>query len=94
MRRLGTDTLITWVCAALAIAFPAYWIAAGIDSYVLILVGWSSAAVGAVWGFRVADESTYPLDRSVSRMGAFVSLVAGAASAALVIFVVANLGGS
>jgi hypothetical protein len=91
---MGADTLITWVCAALAIALPAYWLVTGIGSYFLVLLGWSSAVFGTVWGFRVADESADPLDRSLSRVGAFVALGSGAASAVLVVFVVANLGGS
>jgi hypothetical protein len=91
---MGADTLITWVCATLAIALPAYWLVTGIGSYLLILVGWSSAVTGAIWGFRVADESADPFDRSLSRVGAIIALVSGAASLALVVFVVASLGGS
>ena len=93
MRSIGVDALVTWACVALAVAFPAYWLASGIGSYFLILLGWLAAGVAAAWGLRTADESVDPIDRVTARAGAFVAIGAAAASLALVVFVVANLGG-
>ena len=92
MRLIGADTLVTWACAGLAVAFPAYWLASGMGSYFLILLGWLAAGAGAAWGFGTANDLADPLERATARAGAFVAVVAALASLALVVFVVVNLG--
>jgi hypothetical protein len=86
-------TVVTWACVGLAAAFPAYWLASGVGSYLLILLGWLAAAVGVACGLTAAEEAIDPRERVTARVGAFLAILAAAGSLPLVVFVALSLGG-